>query len=145
MNVTVLRLSMAILLAATAVASPTSAATIKLKADLKASNEVPPNNSKGSGSVDLTFDEATKKLTWKGTYKDLTGPPIGAHFHGPAQSGKNAGILVPIFVVPKTPSPFEGSATLTDEQVGYLNAGMLYVNIHTDANKAGELRGQVTK
>ena len=145
MTVAMLRLSIAILLFATAIVSPTSAATIKLKADLKASNEVPPNDSKGSGSVDITFDEATKKLTWKGTYKDLSGPAIGAHFHGPAQSGKNAGILISIFAIPNTPNQFEGSATLTDEQVGYLNAGMLYVNIHTDANQAGELRGQVTK
>ena len=128
-----------------ALASSSIAATIKLKAELKASNEIPPNDSKGTGSVDITFDEATKKLTWKGTYANLTGPASASHFHGPAQAGKNAGILIPIFVAPASQSPFEGSAVLTDEQVGYLNAGMLYVNIHTNANKAGELRGQVTK
>lgn len=128
-----------------ALCSPSIAATIKLKADLKASNEVPPNDSKGTGSVDMTFDEATKKLTWKGTYANRTGPASAAHFHGPAQAGKNATILIPIFVAPASQSPFEGSAVLTEEQVVYLNAGMLYVNIHTTTNKAGELRGQVTK
>jgi hypothetical protein len=128
-----------------ALCSPSNAATIKLKAELKATNEVPPNDSKGTGSVDLTFDEATKKLTWKGTYANLTGPPSASHFHGPAPAGKNAGILIPIFVAPASQSPFEGSAILTDEQVEYLNAGTLYVNIHTNANKAGELRGQVRK
>jgi hypothetical protein len=127
------------------VASPSVAATIKLKAELKPSNEVPPNDSKGTGSVDITFDEATKKLTWKGTYANLTGPAVAAHFHGPAQAGKNAGILIPIFVASASQTPFEGSAILTDEQIGYLNSGMLYVNIHTNTNKAGELRGQVTK
>lgn len=147
MKVTVLWSSVTILAGAIslAFASPSAAATIKLKAELKASNEVPPNESKGTGSVDITFDEATKKLTWKGAYKDLTGPATAAHFHGPGPFGKNAGILIPIFVAPNTQSPFEGSAILTDEQVGYLNAGWLYVNIHTNANKAGELRGQVTK
>jgi hypothetical protein len=127
------------------VGGPSFAATIKLKAELKPTNEVPPNDTKSTGSVDITFDEATKKLAWKGTYANLSGPPSAAHFHGPAPAGKNAGILIPIFVTPGTQSPFEGSAILTDEQVGYLNTGMLYVNIHTNANKGGELRGPVTR
>lgn len=147
MKTTVVWSSLPILvcIAALMIVSPSNAATIKLKAELKASNEVPPNDSKGTGSVDLTFDEATRKLTWKGTYANLSGPPSASHFHGPALAGKNAGILIPIFVAPASQSPFEGSAILTEEQVGYLNAGMLYVNIHTNTNKAGELRGQVTK
>ena len=44
----------------------------------------------------------------------------------------------------KPDSPIEGSAKLTDEQVADLKAGKLYINIHTAANKAGEIRGQVT-
>ena len=40
---------------------------------------------------------------------------------------------------------FEGSATLTDEQAAELMAGKWYVNVHTAANKGGEVRGQVTK
>ena len=55
-----------------ALATPSKAATIDMKADLKASSEVPPNKSKGSGSVTATYDDATKKLTWKGSYKDLS-------------------------------------------------------------------------
>ncbi len=128
-----------------ALASSSIAATLNLKADLKPSNEVPPPDSKGTGSVTLTYDEATKKLTWKGTYSNLTGPATAAHFHGPGQAGKNAGILIPIFVGATANSPFEGSAELTDEQAGYLKSGMLYVNIHTSANKAGEIRGQVAE
>ena len=38
-----------------------------------------------------------------------------------------------------------GSATLTDAQAADLMAGKLYVNIHTAANKGGEIRGQMTK
>jgi len=127
---------------------PSYAETIKFKADLKASNEIPPNESKGTGSVALTFDEGTKTLSWKGTYSDLTGAPTAAHFHGPAPAGKNAGILIPIFVAgtAKSPaSPFEGSAVLTDEQANYLKSEELYINIHTPTNKAGELRGQLVR
>ena len=134
--------------AAFAFVSPTLGDTVKLKANLKPSNEVPPNDSKASGSVTLTYDDATKTLAWKGTYSDLTRPPTAAHFHGPAPAGKNAGILVPIFVAgsgKSADSPFEGSVVLSDEQVDYLKSGLLYVNVHTTANKAGELRGQVER
>jgi len=41
--------------------------------------------------------------------------------------------------------PLEGSATLTDVQAADLMAGKWYVNIHTAANKGGEIRGQVVK
>jgi CHRD domain len=118
------------------------AAMVTLKADLKASNEVPPNDSKASGEVTATYDTASKKLTWKGSYKDLSAPATAGHFHGPAEAGKNAAIAVPI--APVT-SPLEGSATLTEAQESDLLAGKYYVNIHTAANKAGEIRGQLVK
>lgn len=130
--------------AALAVASPSMAAMVSMKADLKASNEVPVNDSKGSGSVAVTFDDASKKLSWKGTYANLSGPATAAHFHI-GEAGKNGGVAVPIFAGAAAKSPFEGEATLTDAQVADLMAGKFYVNIHTAAHKAGELRGQVTK
>ena len=40
-------------------------------------------------------------------------------------------------------SPSVGSAILTPEQEGLLRAGLWYLNIHTAANPAGEIRGQV--
>src|SRR5262249_23701946 len=63
--------------------------TVTFKADLKAASEVPPNDSKGSGSVTATFDTGTKSLAWKGTYSGLTGEATMGHFHGPAEAGKN--------------------------------------------------------
>jgi hypothetical protein len=53
--------------------------------------------------------------------------------------------MVPIFQGAAAKSPFEGSATLTDTQAKALMDGDMYVNIHTDKNKAGEIRGQVLK
>jgi hypothetical protein len=113
------------------------------KADLKASSEVPTNDSKGSGSVTATYDTATKKLTYSATYKDLTGPVTAAHFHGPAAAGVNAGIVVPVKDV--TPSPLKGEATLTDDQAKQLQGGQWYFNVHTAVNKGGEIRGQMMK
>ncbi len=125
-----------------AVASPAMAATVNLKADLKAASEVPPTDSKGSGSVTATFDTASKKLAWKGSVSGLTGPATAAHFHA-GETGKNGGVVVPIAGADK--GSFEGSATLTDAQAAELMDGKWYVNVHTAANKGGEIRGQVTK
>jgi hypothetical protein len=118
------------------------AETIQLKADLKGTNEVPPNASPASGKVVATLDTDTRLLTWTVTYADLTGPALGAHFHGPSESGKNAGIVLPFKTVQ---SPIEGTATLTENQAADLLSGKWYANIHTAANPGGELRGQVMK
>jgi hypothetical protein len=115
----------------------------KLKATLNGKSEVPATTSAGTGTVDIDYDAATKKMNWKLTYSGLSGPATAAHFHGPAQPDKNAGVAL---AIPNaTPSPVEGSATLTDAQASDLLAGNYYVNIHTAANPGGEIRGQVTK
>jgi hypothetical protein len=115
----------------------------KLTATLNGKTEVPPNTTAGTGTADINYDAATKKMTWKLSYSGLTGPATAAHFHGPAEPGKNAGVAV---AIPNAASsPVEGSATLTDAQAADLEAGKFYVNIHTAANPGGEIRGQVTK
>jgi hypothetical protein len=124
-----------------ALAGPASAE--KMKAMLDGKSEVPANTSAATGTADIDYDAASKKLTWKLTYSGLSGPATAAHFHGPAEAGKNAGVAV---AIPNaTASPAEGSATLTDAQAADLMAGKYYVNIHTAANPGGEIRGQVTK
>jgi hypothetical protein len=123
-----------------ALASTAGAETIPFKAELKASNEVPVNSSKGTGAVAATFDTVSKTLNWTVTFSDLTGAATAAHFHGPAAAGATAGVAVPIT---GTASPMSGMATLTDAQVADLQAGKWYVNVHTAANKGGEIRGQV--
>jgi hypothetical protein len=133
-------------------ASRSQAATVEYKANLKGSDEVPPNQTTGTGSLTATFDPASKQLTWNGSFSGLTGPATAAHFHGPAEPGKNAGVVIWISQKPEpgskpTPiqSPFQGSATLTDAQASDLQAGLWYVNVHTATNPGGELRGQLMK
>jgi hypothetical protein len=145
MNTTVLRstvagLGFAALLALTPAAF---AASETFTADLKAASEVPPNDSKGSGTLAATYDTATKKLTYTVTYKDLSGPAAAAHFHGPADAKTNAGVVVPVKEM--TPGTLKGEATLTDAQAADLEGGKWYFNVHTAANKGGEIRGQVMK
>lgn len=127
--------------AAIAFAGPAFAEKYKVSLDSK--SEVPPNASKGTGTADIDYDPASKKLSWKVTYSGLTGPATAAHFHGPAEAGKNGGVAVAIPNI--ATSPAEGSATLTDAQAADFLAGKYYVNIHTAANPGGEVRGQVVK
>ena len=72
-----------------------------------------------------------------------------AHIHGPAEPGKNAPPVIWLTKKgdqnPDFPSPFKGTADLTDDQAKDLMAGKYYVNIHTKANPAGEIRGQLAK
>jgi len=138
-----LRLSFltAFAVAAIVAAAPAYADMEKFKADLTGPGEVPPTTSTGTGTIEASYDTATKTLTWSGSYSGLTGPEIAAHFHGPAALGVNAPVMVP---VDAKESPFKGSATLTDAQAKAFDGGMVYFNIHTAANKAGEIRGQMT-
>src|SRR4051794_14807054 len=76
-----------------ALASPSQAETIQFKADLNGSNQVPPSQTAGTGTVAATYDPATKRLSWKGSYSGLSGPATAAHIHGPAAAGANARLV----------------------------------------------------
>ncbi len=141
-NTSSLIAAIALLLGVAAGALPANAETVTLKADLKGTNEVPPNTSPATGKAEATLNTETRVLNWKVTYAGLTGPAMGAHFHGPSEPGKNAGIVLPFKTVQ---SPIEGTATLTENQAADLLAGKWYANIHTAANPGGELRGQMMK
>jgi hypothetical protein len=110
------------------------------EAHLSGANSVPRNNSNGEGDAKITLDTATRTVSWKITYKGLSGPASMAHFHGPAAPGTNAGVAVPI---PVQPNGMEGSAVLTPQQMEDLQAGRYYINIHTQQFPGGEIRGQV--
>jgi hypothetical protein len=113
------------------------------KAHLTAKDEVPPNASAATGDGTFTLNPATKELSWDVKYSGLTGPAMMAHIHGPAAPGANAGVVVPLDP-PKTPAgEIKGSKALTDAQIADLQAGKYYANIHTEANKGGEIRGQL--
>lgn len=97
----------------------------------------------GSGGV--TWDDATQTLSWSFYYEGLTGPVLMAHIHGPAPAGENAGVLIDLGAnSPSLDSPIEGSVMVTDQLVvSNLASGATYVNLHTDANQPGEIRGQI--
>lgn len=116
----------------------TSASTMTTR--LSGASEVPPVASNASGTVELNLNKQTNELSWTVTYTGLSGPATGAHFHGPAMAGANAGVVVPM--TGSLTSPIRGTASLTAAQVADLMAGKWYVNLHTAANPNGEIRGQ---
>ena len=120
--------------------SAAQAEQINFKSDLAPATGV---SSSGKGAATASLDTNTKTLTWTVDYSGLSGPATAAHIHGPADPGANAGIVVPFSG--NLASPIKGSATLTDAQIAQLEAGKWYVNIHTEANKPGEVRGQLVR
>jgi hypothetical protein len=88
-----------------------------------------------------------KAMRFQIAYSGLSGPATAAHFHGPATDSGATGILIDL-------EPFNGggfgtsgilagSTNLTDELLAHLADGLLYVNVHTEAHPAGEIRSQV--
>ena len=93
------------------------------------------------GQLQAEFDKTTGTFSYTLRYSGLSGPVKAAHFHGPAEAGKNAGVALGISNAGE--SPVQGRAVLTAAQAADLLAGKWYVNLHTAANPGGELRGQV--
>ena len=130
----------AVTMTLTACGSMMSSNTVTFGATLTGAAEVPAVATEGNGTLRATLNKDTSELTWKITYTGLTGPATAAHFHGPAAAGANAGVSLGFA---SAASPIEGKATLTAAQVADLMAGKWYANVHTAANKGGEIRGQV--
>lgn len=115
-------------------------------AKLKAGSEVPKPSGVSSGAtgkftgtvVELANDKA--KITWKLTFSQLSGQAIAAHIH----IGK-VGKAGPVALALCGPchSGQKGKGTLTHAQVAKIEAGSAYVNVHTQKNPGGEIRGQV--
>ena len=112
---------------------------------LERAQQVPPVQTGATGTADLTYDPATRVLTWDVNHNGLSGPATMAHFHGPATPGKNAPPVIWLSEKGAAVSnPIKGQATLTPEQAQQMMAGEWYINVHTQANPGGEIRGQVT-
>jgi len=114
--------------------------TVVFSGAMNAASEVPPNMTRGSGLAEAWLNKDTNVLKYKITFDGLSGPATGAHFHGPAAAGANAGVVLPFS---STMSPIEGTATLTAAQAADLMSGKWYANVHTAANPDGEIRGQM--
>jgi len=120
-------------------ADPTS-----FKVPLSGAECVPPVETSGAGTADITYDPANRVVTWSISYSGLSSPTTMAHFHGPAKAGGNAPPVIWLSTQGSAPAnPIAGTATLTPDQAQQFLAGQWYVNVHSQSHPAGEIRGQV--
>jgi hypothetical protein len=109
--------------------------------------EVPQRETLATGEIDVTYNKTTKLLQYTVSWKELTGIPVGAHIHGVAPRGVNAGIKHdPFAIFPKTiDGTFTNSFTVDGVAVkeDSLLLGYYYFNIHTAKYPGGEIRGQI--
>ena len=119
----------------------TPPAPILYKATLSGASEVPPVTTAAKGMFTARYLPENGLFMWNMNYEGLSGAATMAHIHGPATETQNAGIVIG-FNNPVT-SPMSGQVTLTPAQFADLNSGKWYVNVHTAANRPGEIRGQI--
>lgn len=100
-------------------------------------------NTTPSGEVRATLNPDTNVLSYKLSWKGLSGPVNAAHFHGPASFDQDADVMVPVDGPYK--SPLSGKVTLDSEQAKELSDGQVYLNLHTEAFPNGEARAQMVK
>ena len=109
-----------------------------IKVSLTGTEEVPPLSVPGSGSGAFRVAE-DGTVTGSVTTKDVQGTM--AHIHRGAK-GANGPVIVPLdkngdtYTVP-------AGRKLTQAQIDDLKKGNLYVNVHTNRNKGGEVRAQL--
>ena len=117
-----------------------TASAADVKVNLSGAGEVPPVTTTATGTGTIKINE-DKSVTGSVTTKGIEG--LAAHIHVGA-AGKNGPPVITleqsspgVWSVPK-------GSKLTDEQYANFKASELYVNVHSAAHKAGEIRGQLT-
>ena len=94
----------------------------------------------GEGEVILTLNG--NSLTVDGTFTGMSSAATGAHIHNgpPAQPGP---VIHTLEVSQATNGSVNGTISLTEEQVEALINNEFYIQIHSESNPPGELRGWV--
>jgi hypothetical protein len=117
-----------------------------LRGNASGAQEAPTKNaSTATGTITGTYNKETNALAYTVTWTGLTGGnPTAGHFHGAADPGVAAGVLIGFTGLPATASgTFSGTATLTDaKETDFVN-GLWYYNLHNATYPGGEIRGQV--
>lgn len=108
---------------------------------INGASESSPNTSTATGSATASFNKDTKILTVNVTFTGLTA--TAAHIHKGAV-GVSGGVIFG-FTAPITSPINYTSPALDATQEADLFANLYYVNIHSAAYPAGEIRGQLIK
>ncbi|MHB8469740.1 MAG: CHRD domain-containing protein [Gaiellaceae bacterium] len=126
---------------ATAALSLAGTKGVSWSAKLTAAQDVPKQVKKDAAAHgQFTATLTGKTLKWKLTFAKLTGPAAAAHIHLGAM-GKAGNVVVALCGPCK--SGLTGTAKITGAVAKDFTKHLLYVNVHTAKNAAGEIRGQL--
>jgi len=106
---------------------------------LSGDQEVPPVTTSASGTGTISVG-ADKSVSGSVMVKGINA--TAAHIHEAAK-GKNGPVIVPLTKSGDNTFSVAAGAKLTDAQMQALQAGNLYVNVHSAANPNGEIRAQL--
>jgi hypothetical protein len=137
---TLLRLlSVAALLAAGCAQQTASTAPTGSNVMLNGAQEVPPvaTAATGSGTITVLMDRSVSGTV---TTSGIAGTAAHIHLAAPGQNGP---VIVPLNKTGENLWAVPNSIRLNDAQYEAYRQGNLYVNVHSAANPAGEIRGQV--
>ncbi len=114
-----------------------SAADVTVK--LSGEQETPAVTTSAKGTAKFSIG-ADKSVSGSVKTSDIVGTAAHIHLGAPGQKGP------PAITLEKTADgvwSVPAGAKLTDEQYDSFKAGNLYVNVHSEANQGGEIRGQL--
>jgi hypothetical protein len=127
------------------------------RAHLSGASEAPANDSRAQGEAIFQLNADGSAVTFKVNVANIENVRA-SHIHL-APVGVNGPIVIGLYLGPTIPGRFqgtlaEGSFTATDlsgplagqtlaDLMARLEAGELYVNVHTDQIPSGEIRGQL--
>ena len=126
-------------LALTLILAMGSAAAKDVSVTLSGAEETPPVTTMASGTGKITVAD-DKTVTGSVNTTGMEG--TAAHIHL-AAAGKAGPVIIPLMKGDDGTWNVPAGAKLTDEQFASFKAGDLYVNVHSDAHKDGEIRGQL--
>ena len=111
----------------------------EIKVTLSGDQEVPPvaTSAKGTGTITVEKDRSVRGSV---TTSGVQG--VAAHIHR-AATGKNGPPIITLTKASENAWSVPEGTKLTDEQFAAYEAGELYINVHSAANKPGEIRGQI--
>lgn len=145
------------LLAVALVAPAASAGRSDFKAPLSHAQETGNVRAPGAGGF-AEFWVVGTTLHYRVDVRRLTGAATMAHIHAPFARHQDGGIAIwlcgttggmagpagtPTCSTNRTGLLVTGSVPVTAQHLGWMDTGLAYVNVHTAAHGAGEVRGQV--
>lgn len=128
-------------------AAPARADLVQFQAILDQVQAVPApiRVANAGGRAYVTLESGSDEIAWVIEYHSLSGPIVAIHLHGPAAVGETGEVAIPIDNSGQPAGKLTGTAKLSPEQARQLMDGLWYVNIHTELNGPGEIRGQLIR